>query len=140
MFLYRVILGLYSVGMFLAQKKAVWAQSTDLNPIPTTEEVLPSDTLQNNFGSVSNMIGTAFNIVIAAAGAIFIILMLVGGTQYLTASGNEESLGKAKATMIQSIVGLIIVMSVWAIGTWVLGVVGYTGDDGSGIDLNNWNE
>ena len=131
MFLYRIILGIYTIVFTLAQRKVVSAQIDidSLDPIPTTEQVLPTDTLIRNFGSLSNVVATAFNVVIAASGVIFIILILVGGTQYLTAGGNEESLTKAKSTMVQSIIGLIIVLSTWAIGSWVLGTVGLTSSD-----------
>jgi len=62
--------------------------------------------------------------VIVAAGAIFVILLLVGGIQYLTGSGNEEATGKAKKMMIDAVIGLIIVLAAWAIGQWVLGRFG----------------
>jgi len=51
-------------------------------------------------------------------------LLLVGGIQYLTAAGNEESVGNARKLLINSIVGLIIVLSAWALGNWILQRVG----------------
>ena len=132
MFLYRIILILYTVGLSLARKEVAWAQTID-SPIPAPGEVFETgSTLSNNFGSIQQIITFAFNFVVSIAGVIFIIMMLVGGIQYLTAAGNEESLGKAKGTMIQSIVGLIVVLSSWAIGTWILGTVGITSNDNAG--------
>ena len=132
MFLYRIILILYTVGLSLARKEVAFARTID-SPIPAPGEVFETgSTLSNNFGSIQQIITFAFNFVVSIAGVIFIIMMLVGGIQYLTAAGNEESLGKAKGTMIQSIVGLIVVLSSWAIGTWILGTVGITSNDNAG--------
>lgn len=132
MLLYRIILSTYTVISLLVQKKLASAQAIK-SPIPTTNQVFGANTtLKNNFGSISQIITFAFNFVVAIAGVIFIIMMLVGGIQYLTAAGNEESLGKAKGTMIQSIVGLIVVLSSWAIGTWILGSVGIKSNEDVG--------
>ena len=84
--------------------------------------------ISGGFKDIPTLINTVFNIVVFAAGAIFIILLLIGGIQYLTAAGNEESIGKARGLIINSIVGLIVVLASWAIGTWVLGQVGFESD------------
>lgn len=76
------------------------------------------------FQSVTAVIRTVFNLVIIIAGTIFVILLLVGGIQYLTAAGNEEATGKAKRLIVDSIVGLIIVLAAWAIGTFIIGRLG----------------
>lgn len=138
MFLYRVILSAYAVISVLVQNKVAFAQKIE-SPIPSKEKVFETGSkLEKNFGSISQIITFAFNFVVAIAGVIFIIMMLVGGIQYLTAAGNEESLGKAKATMIQSIVGLIVVLSSWAIGSWILGSVGITSTDNGGGGGDEW--
>ena len=54
------------------------------------------------------------------AGIIFVILLLVGGIQYLTASGNEESSKKARAILMDAIIGLVIVLAAWAVGGWII--------------------
>ncbi|MFA5300989.1 MAG: hypothetical protein WC389_22580 [Lutibacter sp.] len=80
--------------------------------------------LPQGFNSVSNIVGTIFTIVIAASGIIFIILFLVGGIQYLSSAGNEEATGKAKKLLIDAIIGLVIVLAIWALGRWILVQVG----------------
>lgn len=72
------------------------------------------------FESVGESVRTIFNVVILVAGIIFVILFLVGGIQYLTASGNEESSGKARKLLLDAIVGLVIVLAAWAIGGWII--------------------
>lgn len=87
-----------------------------------------TNVLPNGFRSVPEVINTIFKVVVSAAGAIFIVLFLVGGIQYLTAAGNEEATTKARRLLVDSIFGLLIVLAAWAIGTWILGSLGLGSD------------
>ena len=73
-----------------------------------------------NFWTLDSIITLIFNTIITISGVIFLIMLLIGGIQYLTGAGNEETTGKAKKMMIDAIVGLVIVLASWAIGTWIL--------------------
>ncbi|TSC93247.1 MAG: Uncharacterized protein CEN89_151 [Candidatus Berkelbacteria bacterium Licking1014_7] len=81
------------------------------------------------------LIKKIFNIAISVSGVIFMIILLVGGIQYLTGAGNEEATGKAKKMMIDAAIGLLIVLSVWAIGTWVINALAgnSTGSSDDGV-------
>ncbi|MFA5300990.1 MAG: hypothetical protein WC389_22585 [Lutibacter sp.] len=87
-------------------------------------ELIPSSganpTGINNFGTLPGIVSLLFNIITSASGLIFIVLFLVGGIQYLFSSGNEEGTGKAKKLLLDSVIGLVIVLSVWAIGRWII--------------------
>ncbi len=74
----------------------------------------------STFKTLDNAVSTIFNVVILIAGIVFVILFLVGGIQYLTASGNEESSGKARKLLVDAIIGLIIVLAAWAVGGWII--------------------
>jgi len=116
----RFAIHAYAVGLAFVPTALVRAQSAGF------DDIIPAqpENVTGGFSNLSTVIGTVFNIVIAAAGAIFVILLLVGGIQYLTAAGNEESVGNARKLLINSIVGLIIVLSAWALGNWILQRVG----------------
>jgi hypothetical protein len=88
---------------------------------------LPTN-VPSGFANIGELINTVFKVIISAAGVIFLILFLVGGVQYLTAAGNEEATGKARRLLVDSIVGLIIILAAWAVGTWILGALGLTAD------------
>ena len=120
----RFIVHAYAVGLALVPTALVRAQFEGFGgqgnvPLPAQPTGIP-----NKFTDLQTTIATVFNVVIAAAGAIFVILLLVGGIQYLTAAGNEEAVGNARKLLINSIVGLIIVLAAWALGNWILGRVG----------------
>jgi len=66
-----------------------------------------------------------------AVGAVFVILFLVGGVQYLTSAGNEESATKAKKLLTDAVIGLVIVLASWAVANWILNGLGGEANFGS---------
>lgn len=67
-----------------------------------------------------------FHIAIAIGGAIFLLMILFGGIQYLTSAGNEDGVDKAKKTMLNAGIGLVIILAAYAIGTFILKAVGFS--------------
>lgn len=78
------------------------------------------ENLPTRFRSIADVVATIFNIVIGISGAIFMVLLLVGGVQYMTAAGNEENTTKAKKLLVDAVIGLVLTLSAWAIGTFIL--------------------
>jgi cytochrome bd-type quinol oxidase subunit 2 len=70
--------------------------------------------------TVSELLGYAVNAFLGLLGVIFIILTLIGGAKYMTASGNEEKAKSALAMIRHAIIGLIIVVGSYAIWFFVL--------------------
>lgn len=87
----------------------------DVLPDPRTIENLPT-----RFRSLAEIVATVFNIVIGISGAIFMVLLLIGGIQYMTAAGNEENTTKSKKLLVDAVIGLVLTLSAWAIGTFIL--------------------
>lgn len=65
-----------------------------------------------------------FNTVIGISGAIFMIMLLVGGITYLTGAGNEEQTGKSKKIMVDAVIGLVLTLSAYGIGKMVIDALG----------------
>lgn len=53
------------------------------------------------------------------AGIVAVIFVIIGGYKYMTAGGNEESAGKGRKTMVQAIIGLVIVILSYVIITTI---------------------
>lgn len=86
---------------------------------------IPATNPAPNFPATPDeIVALVFNIVISISGAVFLIMLLIGGISYLTASGAEEGLTNGKKIMINAIIGLIITLSSYAIGLWILRAVG----------------
>jgi len=68
-------------------------------------------------------------------GVIALILILYGGFIYMTSGGEEEKVGKAKKYIINAIIGLVIILSAFAITSYVMSsLLDATGADGSVVD------
>jgi small neutral amino acid transporter SnatA (MarC family) len=78
------------------------------------------------FQSIQTAANTLFTVAGGVAGAVFIVMLLVGGVQYLTAMGNEEATTKAKKLLINAVIGIVIVAIAYAAGRWVLSALNIT--------------
>lgn len=72
---------------------------------------------------ISEQIGTIIGALLAFIGVIFFILMIYGGFLWMTAQGNEEQITKAKNLIIAAVIGIIIVMSAYAITAYIGGTL-----------------
>lgn len=68
---------------------------------------------------VPTIIGKVVGSILAMVGIIFLILMIYGGFTWMLARGNEAEITKAKDMIIAAIVGLIIVLSAYAITSFL---------------------
>lgn len=83
--------------------------------LPTIDQIgLPGgpDTAQDIFQSV-------INAVFGIAGAGFLIMILYGGFLFLTAAGNQQQVERAKGTLTNAAIGLILIVIAFPIVTYV---------------------
>lgn len=64
-------------------------------------------------------INNIIDIVLSMLGVIFVILSIYGGFLYMTARGNEEQTKKGLSIVTQALIGLIIVVSAYAISFFI---------------------
>lgn len=72
--------------------------------------------------TIEPMIRTIINIVLSLLGIIFIAFIIYGGWDWFSARGNEQKLDRAKDTLTQAIIGLLIVLGTYAISYFVLNI------------------
>ena len=60
-------------------------------------------------------IGQIINIALTFLGVIFLLLIIYGGFTWMTAGGNEQKITKAKGTIFNAAIGLIVVLAAYAI-------------------------
>lgn len=81
-------------------------------------------TLVNNAGTnaglststdLPTIIGKTIGIVLGILGVIFLIIVVYAGFLYLTSSGEETNVKKAKKMLSQAVIGLILIVSAYAI-------------------------
>jgi hypothetical protein len=68
-------------------------------------------------------------------GLIAVVIILAGGFKWMTAGGNEDKVGEAKKMIISGVIGLAIILSAFAIATFVISsLANATGSVGTGTD------
>ncbi len=71
------------------------------------------------FGN-GGIISTITNIMLFIAGALAVIMIIIGGIRYATSGGNAASVTAAKNTILFSVIGLVVAIAAFAIVSWVL--------------------
>lgn len=71
--------------------------------------------------SIEQRVGTLVGTILSYVGVIFFILIVYGGLMWMTAQGNDQKVAKAKELIINATIGLIIVLSAYAITSFVGG-------------------
>jgi len=78
------------------------------------------ETTASHAGLVTNTtlqakVGQIVGSVLALIGVLFFVLMIYGGITWMTAGGNETTVTNAKKTITAAVIGLVIVISAYAI-------------------------
>lgn len=67
------------------------------------------------------LVGNIINVLTGTMGIVFVILVIYAGVLYMTASGDNDKVKKAKTLLTQAVIGMIILVSAYAIASFVLG-------------------
>jgi Zn-dependent protease with chaperone function len=60
------------------------------------------------------------NVALGLLGIIAVIIILIGGFKWMTAGGNEEKVGEAKKLITAGIIGLVVIITAYAIAAFVI--------------------
>ncbi|MEK7189004.1 MAG: hypothetical protein AAB671_00660, partial [Patescibacteria group bacterium] len=126
---------LLAAAFLFASPPAGFAQTAD----PTENFGLSSEFSQVAVQSdrdLKSVITTIVNIALGFLGIVAVIIIIYAGYLWMTASGNEEQVAKAKSILRNAVIGLVIIMASWAIAAFVInrigGALGVGGDEGGG--------
>ncbi|MBD3359414.1 MAG: hypothetical protein GF365_01765 [Candidatus Buchananbacteria bacterium] len=106
-----LILLILIIGLFLVFNSALAFQFGDIQGF-YSQTASKTGLSQTDPGQiVAEVIQAALTLV----GALLVILMVYGGITWMTAGGNEEKVGKAKKTIIYSIIGVLVIIGSYSI-------------------------
>lgn len=60
--------------------------------------------------TLPDLLVTTIDILLILAGMIAVLFVIIGGFQYLTSAGNEEQAEKGKKSLINAIIGIVVVI------------------------------
>ena len=73
--------------------------------------------------TIANIIRVAMGLL----GIVAVVIILVGGFKYMTAMGNEDAVKTAKRLIVSGIIGLLIILTAYAIATFIINsIIGAT--------------
>jgi len=65
-------------------------------------------------------IGNMIQVILSLLGIFFLILVIIGGYQWMTAGGNEETITKAKKRIINATTGVAVVLGAYVISYFLI--------------------
>ncbi len=119
-FTMSVALGLALALPFVRLAPLAHAQ---VDKLETSDDLIPSSFSSNislGQGDLQAGIGKLISVALGFLGILAVIIVLFGGFKWMTAGGNDEKVGEAKRLIIAGIIGLAIILSAYAITTFVL--------------------
>jgi hypothetical protein len=71
--------------------------------------------------SIAALLGSVISLLLFIAGAIAVLVIVVGGIRYITSDGDPSAASKAKNTIIYALVGLVVAVMSYSIVNFVIG-------------------
>lgn len=68
-----------------------------------------------------SVIRTVIQVMLTIAGAVAVIMIIIGGIRYVTSAGDQSDVKAAKDTILYAVVGLVITIMAYAVVTYVAG-------------------
>ena len=72
------------------------------------------------FGTIGELIGSVFTAILGVVGALALILLALGGIQYMSSGGDKFAVEQARGRITSAIVGLVIVFGAWLVVNFIL--------------------
>lgn len=92
--------------------------------VDTTDQVQKGiDAAGGSGASATNLpalIKSIINILLYIAGAVAVVMLILGGIRYITSNGKQDQVTAAKNTIMYAIIGLIVVILAYAIVQFVV--------------------
>ncbi len=84
--------------------------------------------VENGVISAENAVTNIINVVLGVISLVTVVVILYGGVQYMTSTGDPTKAKKAKDIILYGVIGLIICALAFAITNFIVGVLnGSTG-------------
>ena len=86
-------------------------------------EIIENINVPNTNSDLPGVVISIINIVLGLLALIAVIIVLIGGFEWMTAGGNEETITKAKKIIGSAMIGLLVILFAYAITVLVFNVV-----------------
>ena len=77
----------------------------------------------NTDSDLSNSVVPIINAVIGILGLVCVVVMIIGGVNYMTSAGDAGKVKKGKDTILYGLIGLVVCVLAFALVNWVIGSI-----------------
>lgn len=124
----------FTAIVILALSLPVFVSAVGLNDATTVLNNVAGTEKTGLSGSLADTVSTVIKAVLALVGTMFLVLTIYAGILWMTAQGNDEMVTKAVGIIKASVIGLVIIMSAYAITFFVTSkLVGATGTSNQSV-------
>lgn len=118
-----------SVGLGAALALSFVAASQVISaPAVHAQQLEAEDILGDSFGETAGLgqadlkdsIAGIIRVVLGFLGVVAVVIVLMGGFKWMTASGSDEKVEEAKRLLLAGVIGLAIILSAYAITSFVV--------------------
>lgn len=118
------IVSMMVIGMNLLSVAPAMAQDTGLTPDELIGPGGANGQISQELGlpnqDVRVTVARIIRVAMGLLGIIAVVIILIGGFTWMTAGGNDEKVGEAKKWIFSGVIGLAIILSAYAIATFVI--------------------
>lgn len=130
---------LMTVFFILWGSETALAQTTSDGPLvgsAATELQGGLDIIEQPLGlpkdDIRVVVARIIKIALGLVGIVMVVLIMYGGYLWMTAGGNSDQIEKAKKVLINAAIGLVIILSAYAIVAFIMKIFGIGDGGGSG--------
>ena len=118
-----LVLAVSGLGLAAAPAMATSGLTTmgDVRTYLNDESEVMGTGTNSDENTIPETVNRIVNLAIGLIGLLAVIMIIVGGFQYTTSSGDSGKVTKAKNTILYGVIGLVIALLAYAIVNFVLG-------------------
>jgi hypothetical protein len=117
----------------LISAPSVLAATINTAGLETQDKALMANSGLAGNSDLSVIISVLIKSILGFLGVIFLALTIMAGFKWMNSQGNEDEIKKAKDSLKNSIIGLVIVLAAYSITYWVFTYLPFAGNSG-GVD------
>jgi hypothetical protein len=73
--------------------------------------------------NITEIIIAVIRMLLTIAGALAVLFIIIGGFQYITSAGNDEQAEKGKKTLINAVIGMVLIILSYVIINVIVGTL-----------------
>ena len=116
-----IMLGMMALSALLTMAPALAVDASDYNAIGAEDlGIKYAESTGLGTKDVRATVASILRVAMGLLGIVAVVIVLIGGFTWMTAGGNEEKVGEAKKWIFAGVIGLAIVLSAFALSTFVI--------------------